>query len=126
VAARPPAHSTRPRYSHAMACDAARNLCVLFGGKVSGRFCNDTWEYDGTAWLPGAAAPSALVQRCEARDGVRLEAQRIVMFGGWGVGRVFNDTWEYDGLSWTSGPRRRQVFGLVRSTPWLRPPVAGV
>src|SRR6185295_11014076 len=44
-----------PRLGHAMVYDSARNVVVLFGGRLdpqttSGAISAETWEFDGTRW----------------------------------------------------------------------------
>jgi hypothetical protein len=91
------------RWGHAMAYDANRGVVVLFGGYAPLDFPshNDqTWEWDGNAWLLGSRAPSIRPsprkQTAMAYDSVRGVA---VLFGGDGPvsgGNIYRgDTWEY-------------------------------
>src|SRR5262249_27217895 len=95
------------RVGHALAYDLDRGLIVLFGGEQSklfgnGPVFNDTWEWDGTTWMPRSPSPSPA-----ARQGHALaydEARRrTVLFGGddgasfpVGTPTYFGDTWEWD------------------------------
>ncbi|MEC8253501.1 MAG: kelch repeat-containing protein [Planctomycetota bacterium] len=100
-AQRSPANAPPPRARGAMAYDAARGVCVYFGGAVgSGHVVNETWEYDGVTWaqVTTAAAPAARRSCNVVYDAVR---QRTVLFGG-EDGSDLGDTWEYDGVDWVA------------------------
>jgi len=85
----------------ALAYDEARNVCVLFGGSgYSGTFA-DTWEWDGTTWLPrsnGPPGPPARFGHSMAYDARR----RVTVLVGGSVSGPYNweDTWEWNGTSW--------------------------
>jgi len=87
------------RWGHVMAFDTNRARAVLFGGYgpsyPTGQETNDTWEYDGSAWVRGFPAQSPLPaeQRAMAYDSTRA---RVVMFGGFGDP---GEAWEYIGLN---------------------------
>ena len=72
----------------------------------------DTWEWDGTTWLPRTPVTSPLARRGHALayDAAR---QRVVLFGGQGNGGNFSDTWEWDGTTWL--PRTPVASPLARS-----------
>jgi hypothetical protein len=97
---------TRPpeRHGHAMAWDGARRRVVLFGGigGPGGVALGDTWEWDGTWWLPRQSLvnPSARDGHAMAWDSAR---GRIVLFGGRDAGGARGDTWEWDGTGWALG-----------------------
>ncbi|MFN7971746.1 MAG: Ig domain-containing protein [Acidobacteriota bacterium] len=93
------------RFMHGVALDTARNRVVLFGGWTSGSTRkNDTWEWDGTSWIQGPAAPAGLTPRVAFGMAFDSTRNRVVIFGGW-LGAAFNnETWEYDGSAWTPGP----------------------
>ena len=100
-AQRTTAAAPSPRAGGAMAYDAARGVCVYFGGEVgSGQLVAETWEYDGVAWTQAAtgSAPSPRRSCNLVFDSVR---QRTVLFGGVSGGDL-GDTWEYDGVDWVS------------------------
>ena len=87
----------------AMAFDGTRNRVLLFGGRgPSAQPLNDTWEWNGAAWLqlnpvnnPGPRHSAAM-----AYDVAR---NRVVLFGGASSlpGTRFDDTWEWNGTDWT-------------------------
>jgi len=81
-----------------MAYDAARQRVVLFGGSGQPSYLGDTWEWDGTNWLPRFSLnyPSPRAGHAMAYDAAR---QRVVLFGGTGAGG--GETWEWDGTNWT-------------------------
>ena len=98
-----------PRSGAAMAYDGARARAVLFGGRVqltggSTVLSADTWEYDGSAWTRGAAAPGGPAAREYASAAFDAARARLVLFGGQSGGASLGDTWEYDGTAWTAGP----------------------
>lgn len=105
------------RTGHAMAFDAARGRLVVFGGMGvdNGAYTerNDTWEWDGSAWLQAnpAQAPSV---RSGARMVFDAARGRVMLFGGIHVanyqGTFYDDVWEWDGSTWTA------------RTPAVRPP----
>jgi N-acetylneuraminic acid mutarotase len=109
------------RREHAAAYDAARQVVVLFGGSASGgAFRDDTWEFDGSTWLPRTPT-----RQPPARDGHSMvwdsNRQRVVLFGGTGSttgSTAFDDVWEWDGTSWTprvlsATPPARYDFGMA-------------
>jgi hypothetical protein len=58
---RQPAVSPSPRKQHQMSYDPVKRVTVLFGGKGTSGYLNDTWVYDGTAWTqlqPGVSPPT--------------------------------------------------------------------
>jgi hypothetical protein len=94
-----------PRNGHSLAFDSGRGRTVMFGGFESGPgLLADTWEHNGTRWIPIATAtsPSRRYLHGMVFDTAR---RRTVLFGGSGnngTGPVdLVDTWEYDGTSWT-------------------------
>ncbi|MFN7976456.1 MAG: kelch repeat-containing protein, partial [Acidobacteriota bacterium] len=109
-----------------LAYDSARGVSVVFSGVTScypGGQPADTWEYDGTSWRQGPAAPPGMVARYgHAMD---YDAARgvIVLVGGFtvdGSDQPLNDVWEYDGSQWRSGtPLPPLVFPrLAHSTTY--------
>ncbi len=83
-----------PRQLHQMVYDQARGRTVLFGGTSGSSpavFYDDTWEWDGAAWVQLAVqGPSATSSHAMAYDAAR---QRTVLF-------TPTQTWEFDGVSW--------------------------
>ncbi|MBL9031767.1 MAG: hypothetical protein JNM80_08675 [Phycisphaerae bacterium] len=100
-----------PRYEHAAAYDSARGRLVVFGGYNGQNYYGDTWEWDGSAWMPrfGAPAPTYRVFATMAYDSVR---RRVVLFGGLYATGPLSDTWEWDGQTWT--PRETAVRPSAR------------
>jgi hypothetical protein len=99
----------------AMAFDAARGVCVLFGGEYSPD--RATYLWDGLNWqtVTPAAGPARRDRHAMTYDSVR---QRIVLFGGRITPSQYtNETWEWDGASWSlrsqSGPTPRGELGLA-------------
>lgn len=92
---------------HRMVYDSKRDKMVVFGGlKELGVISNETWEFDGTAWVKVADYGP------EGRDhfGMAFDSNRgvTVLFGGgliveegFSEFRSFNDTWQWDGKEWT-------------------------
>ncbi|MBK8098066.1 MAG: hypothetical protein IPK26_13225 [Planctomycetes bacterium] len=100
-----PAHVPPARDGYAMAFDAARARCVLFGGQRGvSTFLADTWEWDGSDWVERLppTAPTPRMSHAMAFDAARA---RVMMFGGRGdTGFVEASPWEWDGLTWTPRP----------------------
>ncbi|MBL9077521.1 MAG: hypothetical protein JNL08_08460 [Planctomycetes bacterium] len=98
-----PAAAPSPRAFAAMAFDAARGNCVLFGGAIHPvNSSGETWVWNGTAWtqrFPGVS-PSPRKHVAMAYDGAR---QVVVLFGGLETPAFVasSETWEWDGTSWT-------------------------
>lgn len=93
-----PTTSPPARDLTAMVYDQARGRMVMFGGRTANyTFLNDTWEFNGTAWIQRlpANSPSARTSHTMAYDSVR---QRVVLFGGFDGGWPA-DTWEWDGFT---------------------------
>ena len=91
------ATSPSGRWGHVMAFDTNRARTTLFGGYgpiyPSGQETNDTWEYDGAAWMQvfPQHSPGAAEQRAMVYDPIRA---RAVTFGGFGNP---GEAWEYRG-----------------------------
>lgn len=96
----PPFRPTARRRA-AMAYDAARGVCVLFGG-VSGTntYSSETWTWNGTTWSlqSPTTSPSARAGAAIAYDSAR---QVVVMVGGFTATGDNGDTWEWNGTAWT-------------------------
>lgn len=100
-------------WGHAFAYDAARRVCVSFGGVGS----TDTWTWNGQAWTRlVTAAPSRRLVTAMAYDSDRAVC---VLYGGygWGTATPLDDTWEWNGQTWTqrqvSGPGPRAGHGMA-------------
>ncbi len=90
-----------------MTYDAARGVCVLYGGSAAVSptlmtWVDDTWEWNGIEWTrrfpahtPGLRAGHEMVY-----DTVR---NKVLLFGGYTPTAPFGDAtvWEYDGTDWT-------------------------
>lgn len=87
-AAATPAPSAR--WAHALAYDPLKGQVLLFGGYApgSGLQVNDTWIYDGKAWLKlqPAQSPSAREQHVLVFDD-----SRVLLYGGYG----YRETWQF-------------------------------
>ncbi len=90
-----------PRFSHAMAYDAARDQVVLFGGNKdpANQFFDETWVWDGLTWTQKfpATSPSERQNHVMAYDAARGQ---VVLFGGYDT-QSLGDTWVWDGSNWT-------------------------
>lgn len=115
---------TRPsaRRRPAMAFDAARGECVMFGGGAgTSTFLADTWTWNGSTWTQRfpAVAPSPRFGAAMAYDSAR---QVVVLFGGFvPSGQDIADVWEWDGAAWTQrpfagGPQARGAHRLAYDT----------
>ncbi len=114
LAASPP-----PRYLHAMAFDAARNVVVMFGGTLQGATqpTAETWELNGATWTlrPSAHVPP----RRESHTMHYLpHLQKTVLLGGTMFSSAYasvTETWSWNGVDWTqeggpgSAPERSRV-----------------
>jgi cysteine-rich repeat protein len=116
---RTPAVSPSGRAAHGMAYDDARAKVVLFGGVdlISGDTLDDTWEWDGSAWLERAAVQRPLGRQLH---GMTYDPRRgaVVVYAGWSGGGNLGDLWAWDGDTWAElDPRNaltsRQGVGLA-------------
>ena len=114
-----PATGPSARYDAGMAYDAARGVTVLFGGgRGCGRYCGDTWTWDGRQWSQQqVSGPPAREGAGMAYDAVR---GGTVLFGGYPCGGEFSscgDTWTWDGGQWSpqqvSGPPARDYASMA-------------
>ncbi|MGV3622455.1 MAG: hypothetical protein ACO1OB_16675 [Archangium sp.] len=92
---RTPMTPPSPRFGHALSFDALRARMVLFGG-LRGEppaALDETWEWDGTAWLQRTSAVSPPAQSAPLMtwDAAR---QRTVMTG------TGAPVWTWDGATW--------------------------
>ncbi len=96
-----PATSPSARSRMAIAYDAWRDRVVLFGGEFYSCASADTWEFDGTTWLPravsGPAARQQAVAAWDSRRGVTYVLGGVQCTGG----ANYDDLWAFDGTSWT-------------------------
>jgi hypothetical protein len=97
--------------------DAARAVCVLFGGNGATGNLGDTWEWNGAAgaWTQRVVAgPTPRSQMGMAYDTARHVS---VLFGG-PSGTATNETWEWDGTAWSpitpvASPNARYNVGMA-------------
>lgn len=100
-----PAVRPSPRRAVVMTYDAARSVCLLFGGGFGATATtvhDDTWQWDGTAWTlrnpvnhPSPRWANSLVYDWSRHD--------VVLHGGsaGAVQQSLDDTWTWDGTNWT-------------------------
>jgi hypothetical protein len=76
-----------------MAYDARRQRVVLFGGRGAAGLLSDTWEWDGTSWLPvqTTRSPGPRAGHAMAYDSAR---GRLLLVGGTDGTWRLPDTWE--------------------------------
>ncbi|MEM7200836.1 MAG: hypothetical protein AAF628_11250 [Planctomycetota bacterium] len=107
-----PATVPPTRARAAMAYDAARAQCVLFGGDTLTSLLGDTWVWDGVDWSPRSPAnsPPSRYGHGMADDRAR---GRVVLFGGFDGTNELADTWEWDGRDW-----RRSMSASAPQARW--------
>jgi hypothetical protein len=96
-----PATSPPPRWQHGMALDTGRGRIVLFGGAdFAGTPFGDTWEWDGSNWLPQAPPP-----RANPAMSFEPGSGRTLLFGG-GLRTEpsLGDFWAWNGSTWQALP----------------------
>ncbi|MCA8952460.1 MAG: hypothetical protein KDE27_23315, partial [Planctomycetes bacterium] len=109
------------RIGSGLCYDTARDRLLLFGGQaVPGFTLGDTWENDGTGWIPRttSAGPVGRSHHALAYDPVH---GRVLLFGGRsfvGGNTILGDTWEWDGSTWlqrtpTNSPLTRDLSAMV-------------
>lgn len=104
-----PLPAVGPRYSHAMAFDAARGEVVLFGDDRTDPLLEPpaTWLWNGAGWRRAEppTRPPPRISPAMAYDSIR---RRVVLFGGldWSQQNpsFLDDTWEWDGATWIPRP----------------------
>jgi hypothetical protein len=114
-----PPQSPVARWGSALVHDAARARSVLFGGFQDQPMgpLNDTWEWDGAAWVLRAPALNPPVRGLHAMA-YDSDRGRTVLFGGSGLAGLLADTWEWDGTSWIlltppSSPAARYAHSMT-------------
>lgn len=100
------------RREAAAAFDSGAGVDVLFGGRGTSTYFNDTWVFDGTNWV--AKSPSS---KPSTRQGSAMAYDpgtgRTILFGGQNGSTFDADTWSWNGTTWshlspaTSPPPRR-------------------
>ncbi len=102
---RTPSNSPRPRVGGAMAYDAARHVCVLYGGYDPNGFDDQTCEWNGTNWVfPSVTGIPPNPSQFGHRMAMAYDSTRgvTVLFGSTdfsGAGLVATYTW--NGTGWT-------------------------
>src|SRR5262245_42338033 len=93
------ANGPSARSSVAMAFDAARGYCLIFGGAApQSQFMWDTWSWNGTAWsLRAVSGPGIRSGHAMAFDAARSV---VVLYGGRNGAGPYSDTWTWNGLQW--------------------------
>lgn len=100
------------RSNASMAFDSATNQLIVFGGSDFVSTRNDTFNWDGNAWIElfPATLPPPRAFASMAFDSV---TNQLILFGGFdSLGSPLNDTWNWDGTDWielfpaTSPPQR--------------------
>ena len=116
------------RAAHAMAHDSARGRTVLFGGDtgwITPTLRSDTWEWDGTNWIPMifATGPDARGHHTMA---FHAATNRTVMFGGVGTTGGLADTWLWDGVHWSQAAVTQSPPGRRNGAMTYAPGLGGV
>jgi hypothetical protein len=116
-----PKTTTNPsaRVGHGLTYDSGRQKVVLFGGDIgSGKQLNDTWEWDGKAWVDITPKSGNPPVRGDLPLTYDAKANRVFVFGGWN-GSILSDTWQFDGKLWselkpsrTPGKRRNHAMAF--------------
>ncbi len=96
--ANPPTSPT-PRYSAALAYDAASGQVLLFGGAYGSNYLNETWVWDGANWTQQQPQTSPSPRYSMAMD-YDAALGEVVLFGGYGGSGYQNDTWVWTGSNW--------------------------
>ncbi|MCA9257158.1 MAG: hypothetical protein KDA33_16035, partial [Phycisphaerales bacterium] len=99
VASGPGASPGGPRSNHAMAFDANRGVCVVYGGLPA---MLETWEWNGAVWAP-VFTPSVVGAGDRVFHAMTYDpsAGRVLLFGGFDQNGPNADVWSYDGFDWT-------------------------
>ena len=90
------------RTSFSFTYDAGRDRVVIFGGTRAGVLQQDTWEFNGTAWVRAFPlnSPTARNGHAMTYDSVR---QQVVLVGGVdATNKPLEDSWSYDGNTWAA------------------------
>ena len=111
-----------PRYSAALAYDAARKVFVLFGGQFESTSFDETWTFDGNTWKLQTPGHKPRPRR-DAAMAYDPSLREIVLYGGLvpdgNEGSEAADTWKWDGSDWAEvsgdnrGPRYRDGARMV-------------
>ena len=92
-----------PRYSAALAYDAARQDFVLFGGQSASVSYDETWTFDGKSWKRQMPEHKPRPRRGAAMA-YDPSLRQVVLYGGLvpdgSEGSEADDTWIWDGADW--------------------------
>jgi hypothetical protein len=118
TASGPSSPSSPPARSFAdLVYDYATRQMILFGGGQVGGFYGDTWDWDGTKWIPMSPTTSPLPREAAsmAFDGA---TDQLLLFGGVGQNGWLGDTWVWDGTNWAqlhpaNSPPLRSAAAMV-------------
>lgn len=94
--------SPRPlaRDGHNMVYDSINDRVVLFGGRRSGSYFNDTWFWTWAGKWQQVSTPVAPTPRAQAAMAFDPLRNRVVLFGGFDGTDPLGDTWEFGGTTW--------------------------
>lgn len=104
------------RHNLAMCYDSLRGRIVMYGGNTNTQIFADTWEWDGSLWLPQifATGPGPRESHAMAYDAARAV---VVLYGGNAGSVRRGDTWTWNGSQWTQvatdGPGLRIGHSMV-------------
>lgn len=118
------------RCGHAMAYDSVRAVTVMVGGNRGDSLASsEVWQWDGAAWVPGAAAtwrPPAGFGRAMAFDVAR---GRAVLMGGLSGMTLTSESWELgkpcSAPAWDVEPIARRVCGSTMTSLSVVPGTTG-
>lgn len=104
-----------PQSGHAMAYDSGRHVTVLFGKVDPYGLSVDTWEWDGSSWVPRLVeqSPPTMTAHSLAYDSDRA----VTVLVGLPANATQLEVWEWDGSTWLrrteSAPPARRYAGLT-------------
>ena len=115
-----PASWPSPRKNGSMVYDRVRGVCVYFGGVTSSSNLDETWEWDGQAWLQRSFGGNTPAPRRYA-EFVYDEVQSVSMlYGGYDGSSDYTDTWIYDGSSWVESVVSPHPVGSSVAMAWMQ------
>lgn len=90
------------RTAASMAFDPCSGQLILFGGfnsNIFPRFFSDTWNWNGTDWMPlfPSITPPPRVDASMAFDSA---TGQLILFGGFNSTGFLKDTWNWNGINW--------------------------
>lgn len=111
-----PSMKPSARAYHAMTYDSKNDKVILFGGRDSNGFSDETWVYDyqSDSWvkMSPTVKPAARYQHAMVYESRSGRHEKVVLFGGEGptYGQISDETWvyEYESNTWTQmNPSRK-------------------